>query len=149
MSTSFVGVGILLLLIIVVVPLAGGVLLIVFSRRRGADHPACGKCGYNVHASIGSVTRCPECGADFGQAGITPPRGNRKRNPFMIGAGVALIVLPLGCFGSTLLFARAATVQATGARRAATAQQAAAAAQEEELTTETPSTQSGTEEGKD
>ncbi len=50
----------LVFLIMVVVPMAGGVLLIVFSRRRGPDHPACGKCGYNVHASIGSVTRCPE-----------------------------------------------------------------------------------------
>ncbi len=108
-----------LVFLIMVVPLAGGVLLIVFSRRRGPDHPACGKCGYNVHASIGSVTRCPECGADFGQAGITPPRGNRKRNPFMIVAGVALIVFSVGCLGSTLLLPLAA--------RNAAAQKAAAA----------------------
>ncbi len=126
MSTSFVGVGILLLLIIVVVPLAGGVLLIVFSRRRGADHPACGKCGYNVHGSIGSVTRCPECGADFGQAGITPPRG--KRNPFMIVAGVVLIVASPGCPGSTLLLPLAARTQRSAAQKAAAAQQAPAPA---------------------
>ncbi len=114
-------VGLLVLLIMVVVPLAGGVLLIVFSRRRGPDHPACGKCGYNVHASIGSGTRCPECGADFGQAGITPPRD--KRNPFMIAAGLVLIVLAVGCFGSSLLFPMIAQSQAA---RNAAAQKAAA-----------------------
>ncbi len=109
----------LVFLIMVVVPLAGGVLLIVFSRRRGPDHPACGKCGYNVQASIGSGTRCPECGADFGQAGITPPRGKRKRNPFMIGAGLVLIVLAVGCFGSSLAFQRATIAQSQAARDAA------------------------------
>ncbi len=110
--------GLLLFLIIVVVPLAGGVLLIVFSRRRGSDHPACGECGYNVHASIGSVTRCPECGADFGQGGIRPPRG--KRNPFMIAGGVVLIVFSLGCLGSTLLYplARSAAQKAAAAQAA-------------------------------
>ncbi len=113
-----------LVFLIMVVPLAGGVLLIVFSRRRGPDHPACGKCGYNVHASIGSVTRCPECGADFGQAGITPPRG--KRNPFMMAAGVALIVVTVGCFSSSLLLQRATIAQAQAARNAA-AQKAATA----------------------
>ena len=116
----------LLVLITMAVPLAGGVLLIVFSRRRGPDHPACGNCGYNVHASIGSVTRCPECGADFGQAGITPPRGKRKRNPFMIAAGLVLIVLAVGCFGSSLLFQRATIAQSQAARNAA-AQKAATA----------------------
>jgi len=115
-----------LVFLIMVVPLVGGVLLIVFSRRRGPDHPACGKCGYNVHASIGSVTRCPECGADFGQAGITPPRGKRKRNPFMIAAGLVLIVLAVGCFGSSLAFRRATIAQSQAARNAA-AQKAVAA----------------------
>ena len=114
----------LVFLIMVVVPLAGGLLLIVFSRRRGPDHPACGKCGYNVRASIGSVTRCPECGADFGQAGITPPRGKRK--PFMMAAGLVLIVLAVGCFSSLLLLQRAAIAQSQAARNAA-AQQAATA----------------------
>ena len=121
-------VGLLVFLIMVAVPLAGGVLLIVFSRRRGADHPACGKCGYNVHGSIGSVTRCPECGADFGQAGITPPVGNRKRNPFMIAAGVVLIVSSLGCLGSTLLLPLAARTQRSAAQKAAAAQPAPAPA---------------------
>ncbi len=119
----------LLFLIMMVVPLVGGVLLIVFSRRRGPDHPACGKCGYNVHASIGSVTRCPECGADFGQAGITPPRG--KRNPFMIAAGVALIVLSVGCLGPALLLPIIAKSQAArnaAAQRAPAAQKAPARA---------------------
>ena len=115
-------IALLVILIMVVVPLAGGVLLIVFSRRRGPDHPACGKCGYNVHASIGSVTRCPECGAEFGQAGITPPRG--KRNPFMITAGLVLIVLAAGCLGSSLLL----SIAPSQAARSAAAQKAPARA---------------------
>ena len=118
----------LLFMIMVVVPLTVGVLLIVFSRGRGLDHPACGNCGYNVHASIGSVTRCPECGAEFGEAGITAPRSKRKRKPFMIAAGLVLIVLAVGCFGSSLLLRRAAVAQSQAARAAA-AQNAAAAQQ--------------------
>ncbi len=113
-------------LIMVVAPLTVGVLLIVFSRGRGPDHPACGNCGYNVHASIGSVTRCPECGAEFGEAGITAPRSKRKRKPFMIAAGLVLIVLAVGCFGSSLLWR---TVAQSQAARAAAAQNAAAAQQ--------------------
>ncbi len=126
----------LMFLIMMVVALAGGVLLIVFSRRRGPDHPACGKCGYNVQASIGSVTRCPECGADFGQAGITPPRAKRTRNPFMIAAGVALIVLSVGCLGSTLLLPLAAISPA--ARNAAAQKAAARAAAAQPETEEDP-----------
>ncbi len=127
-------VGILVFLIIVVMPLVGGVLLIVFSCRRGPDHPACGKCGYNVHGSIGSATRCPECGADFGQAGITPPRG--KRNPFMIAAGVVLIVLAAGCLGSSLVLPLAARSQA--ARNAAAQKVATPAAPAQPATEEDP-----------
>ncbi len=129
MSTSIAGLIGILVLLILVAALAGGVLLIVFSGRRGPGHPACGKCGYNVHGSIGSVTRCPECGADFGQAGITPPRGNRKRNPFMIAAGVVLIVSSLGCLGSTLLLPLYyARTQRSAAQKAAAGQPAPAPA---------------------
>ena len=117
--------GLLVFLIGVVVPLVGGVLLLAISRRRGPEYPACGKCGYDVHASIGSVTRCPECGADFAQAGITAPRG--KRNPFMVVTGLALIVLAIGCFGSSLLFTRANIARSQAVRSAAAAQQAVAA----------------------
>ncbi len=123
---SIAGWAVILVLLITVAALAGGVLLIVFSGRRGPGHPACGKCGYNVHGSIGSVTRCPECGADFGQAGIMPPVGNRKRNPFMIAAGVVLIVSSLGCLGSTLLLPLAARAQRSAAQKAAAAQPAPA-----------------------
>ncbi len=143
-------VAILVFFIPMLIMVALGVLLIVFSRARGTAYPSCGRCGYDVSGSIGSVTRCPECGRDFTEVRILPP--GRKRNPFMIGAGVVLIVVPLGCFGSSLLLARATTAQATAVQKAAAApsaaaaQQAAAAAQEEELTTEAPS---GTEEGED
>ena len=134
MSTSIAALVGILVLLILVAALAGGVLLIVFSRRRGPDHPACGKCGYNVHGSIGSVTRCPECGADFGQAGIMPPRGNRKRNPFMITAGVVLIVFSLGCLGTSLvpLLGNAIAQRTPAAQPAPTPANAAQPATEED-----------------
>ena len=127
MNSSAGVVKILLVLFMIVVPLAGGVLLIVFSRRRRPTHPACGNCGYNVHGSIGSVIRCPECGADFARVGITPPRG--KRNPLMVTAGVALIVLTMGCLSSSLLYQRAAIAQSQAAAQKAAAQAAAAQAE--------------------
>ena len=143
-----------LYLILMLIMVVGGVLLIVFSRTRGTDYPSCGRCGYDVSGSVGSVTRCPECGCDFTEVGILPPR--RKRNPFMIAGGVVLIVLAVGCVSLSLLFATGARVQATAAQKAAAqqtaaAQQAAAAqaaeAEEEgdsqELATEAPSTQEG------
>ena len=80
------------------------------------------------------MTRCPECGADFGQAGITPPRG--KRNPFMITAGVVLIAFSVGCLGSTLLLPLAAISPA--ARNAAAQKAAARAAAAQPETEEDP-----------
>jgi len=88
--------------------LTSAVLLIVFSRGKGKSYPSCGKCGYDVSGSVGSVTRCPECGLEFTEAGIIPPGG--KRNPIMLLGGIALLVLALGCFGSIFL-ARTSQIQ--------------------------------------
>lgn len=88
-------------LVFVLALLTAAVLLIVFSRGKGNSYPACGKCGYDVSGSVGSVTRCPECGLDFTEAGIIPP--GSKRNPFMFVGGIVLLVLTLGCFGSLFL----------------------------------------------
>lgn len=88
-------------ILVILVPLIAGILLIVFSRSKGKSYPACGKCGYDISGSVGSVIRCPECGMDFTEAGITPPGG--KRNPFMLVGGILLIVMSLGCVGSLFL----------------------------------------------
>lgn len=113
---SFGIIGILFLLI----PLGSGALLIIFARRRGKGYPACGKCGYDVSGSVGTVTRCPECGSAFTEVGILPPRG--KRNPIMLALGIVIIVSVLGCVGTGLITARSARIQ----QRAAVAAQAAA-----------------------
>ena len=113
-------VGIIVILVLLI-PLLSGVLLIIFARRGGKGYPACGKCGYDVGGSVGTVTRCPECGSPFTEAGILPPRG--KRNPIMLASGIALVVLVLGCVGTALITARYSITQQ---QRAATAAQAAA-----------------------
>lgn len=115
-----------LFLLLVTAPLMGGVMLIMFARRRVPDHPSCGKCRYNVRASIGSVTRCPECGAEFAEVGIRPPGGHRS--PFLIAAGLLLIVLAVSGFGSAVMLQRAAMAQARAATQAAAARAAAAQA---------------------
>lgn len=115
-------IGILVLLI----PLGSGALLIIFARRGGKGYPACGKCGYDVGGSVGAVTRCPECGSPFTEAGILPPRG--KRSPIMLASGMALVVFVLGCVGTALITARYSMAEQ---QRAAMAAQAATAAQQQ------------------
>lgn len=97
-GTSFISVG---LLIFILIPLAAGITLLLLARRGGLGYPACGQCGYDVSGSVGSVTRCPECGAAFTEAGIMPP--TRRDRPFMRTAGLLLIILSIGCFGSMLV----------------------------------------------
>ena len=118
-------IGILVLLI----PLMLGALLIIFARRSGKGYPACGKCGYDVGGSVGSVTRCPECGSPFTEAGILPPRG--KRNPIMLASGISLLVVALGCVGTAFITARSAITQR---QRSATAAQTAAQQQAQQAT---------------
>jgi hypothetical protein len=119
----------LLFLLVVVAPVVGGIVLIVKGRRRGPGYPACGGCGYDVTASVGAVDRCPECGGTFVSVGILPPT---TRRPGMQIAGVVLLVLGLGCVGSTILtsvgMVRARQAQAQAARAQAQAQAAQAQA---------------------
>jgi hypothetical protein len=69
----------ILVLLMFVGCIAGGTILLITSRRRGLGYPACGACHYNLSGTIGSGTRCPECGADIADAGIVPSRGRRSR----------------------------------------------------------------------
>ncbi|MEE9129388.1 MAG: hypothetical protein V3T84_05170 [Phycisphaerales bacterium] len=119
-------VGIIGHLLLLIPFLSGALLIIIFSRRRGKGYPACGKCGYDVGGSVGTVTRCPECGSAFTEAGILPPRG--KRNLLMLASGIALVVFVLGCVGTALITARYSMAEQ---QRAATAAQAATTAQQQ------------------
>ncbi len=116
----------IIVILVLLIPLLSGALLIIFARRGGKGYPACGKCGYDVGGSVGTVTRCPECGSAFTEAGILPPRG--KRNPFMLASGIALVVFGLGCVGTALITARYSMAEQ---QRAATAAQAATTAQQQ------------------
>jgi hypothetical protein len=112
------GVAILVLLVLFTMVIAG-IVLLVFARRRGAAHPACGQCGYDVSGSLGAVARCSECGADFAAVGITPPRSTWNKP--MLVVGLLLIVLPAAALAATFLgvFVRApAPVPFTVAPRA-------------------------------
>ena len=92
------------MLLLGVLPMAVGILFVVFARRRGPGHAACGKCGYNVRKSIESGSRCPECGSEFADVGITPPQGTGRRNTVMMIVGVLLIVWGVGWIGMWILF---------------------------------------------
>jgi hypothetical protein len=108
-------------------PIVAGIVLIIVSRRRATPFPQCGKCGYNVSASIGTTTRCPECGGEFGVVGIKPTivRGN----PATLWLGIAMVALPMMCVGTGLAYSLAArsAAQARAAAQAAAAANAARA----------------------
>jgi hypothetical protein len=122
-------IGLLMLLVVVLLPLAIGIMLIVGSRRGGHGYPACGACHYNLSATVGTSTRCPECGALFTEVGILPPKGARR--PLMLWLGVGVILIPIFLFGTMfgmMAFrssaARAAQKQAIMAQQQAAAQTA-------------------------
>lgn len=73
--------------------------LIVFLRARRAPakpFPACGRCGYDVSATVAEADRCPECGTPFIEAGIIPP----SVPPVPIGRLVLVIgAIVLALFG--------------------------------------------------
>ncbi|MHC4947650.1 MAG: hypothetical protein ACYTG1_05245 [Planctomycetota bacterium] len=100
----------LVMLLALLSALVGGVLLLARSRTGGLGFPACGGCQYDLTGSIGSVTRCPECGGDIAVVGIIPPGG--RRNPTRVAVGVMLVLLSLMCLGGmafSLLASRSVT----------------------------------------
>jgi hypothetical protein len=84
----------------VVLPLGVGTWLAWRGLRGGPDFPSCGKCRYDVTGSIGSATRCPECGAPFAEVGILRPRGRHR--PLLVLGGLVLVVAAVGCLGTSL-----------------------------------------------
>lgn len=94
----------LLLIVLVAASLVGGLVLIGEARKQQAGHPACGRCGYNLIASVGVVRRCPECGADFKTVPIVPIGQAYMRNDLLLmGLGLVLLSPIACCFGSALL----------------------------------------------
>lgn len=109
---------------------AGGVMLVVRSRRRGSVHeyPACGKCGYDVTATVGGTGRCPECGSALIEVGVLAPRGKAGRDRLMLWMGIGMLVLVAGCVGTTIVNGLVMTYHMQ--RRVAAAQQQAVAKQQ-------------------
>jgi hypothetical protein len=115
----------LIMLLLLALPIVAGVVLIISNRRRTTSFPQCGKCGYNVSASIGTTTRCPECGGEFAEVGITPTVAQGR--PAAQWLGIAMVTLPLMCVGAGVVYSFAAQ-SAARARASQAAAQAAAAA---------------------
>ncbi len=128
----------IIVILVLLIPLVSGVLLIIFSRRGGMGYPGCGKCGYDVGGSVGTVTRCPECGSPFMEVGILPPRG--KRNSIMLASGIVIIVFVVGCIGTGLVTTRSST--ALQQARAAAVQAKAAAQRQAQQATQAATQQS-------
>jgi large subunit ribosomal protein L7/L12 len=92
------------LLAFAAIPLAAlvfGIVLLVKSRRKSFSYPACGGCHYDLSASVGTATRCPECGKEFTGVGILAPN-QKKRSGAMLAWGIVLCLvgvspLPLCC----------------------------------------------------
>ena len=113
---------------LVLAPAIVGAVIIGLSWKKVRSFPACGHCGYDVTGSVGKVSRCPECGRLFTEAGIVPPRPKR-RAPLIFAAAVFLVLVVAGV-GSVLSFrmaARARVAEAQAARAAALARAAQAA----------------------
>jgi hypothetical protein len=101
----------LLVIIGVAVPLVAGAVVMILGLRRGPTTARCGRCRYDVSASVGGGSdRCPECGALFVEAGIIPPR---RRRPALVVIGAAMLLLALL---SALTFASVATSQQAAER---------------------------------
>ena len=115
------------------IPIVAGIIIIVAARGRGLGYPACAVCKYDLTATIGTASRCPECGAEFARVGILPPREARKR--ILLWTGVILLVAPLSCAGVGIMAMRLTVARAqqsaAAARQAAVASQLAAMAQQQ------------------
>ncbi len=85
----------------IVVQVVAGVWLLASGLRGPSVCPSCGRCGYDLSASIGSVARCPECGSAFAEVGIHRP-GPRQR-PILLAAGAALMITAVCSLGIGLL----------------------------------------------
>ncbi len=138
----------LMLIVVALVPvsLGVGIWLVLRGLRRGPAFPSCGKCGYDVSGSIGSVIRCPECGSAFAEVGILKPGGRRR--PHLIVVAVVLVILAVGSVGMAgsllgVVQAKRARAQAIAAQQAAaeaaTAADEAAASDDDETPEQDPS----------
>lgn len=114
---------VILSVVLVLVVVLAGCGIVVASTRKRRPFASCGKCGYDVTATVGSSPRCPECGAQFTEVGVRPPERVRGA---MLAAGLA-IVLGGGCLGagalSSIVAYREAAIARQQALRAVLAQQ--------------------------
>jgi len=118
----------LIIFVLLALPLASAIAILWIVQRRRRPYPACGRCRYDVSGSIGSVTRCPECGVAFAEGGILPPR---RVSRALVGLTIAVPVF-FATFVSLGVAHQMATRRALAARLAvmqAQTQAAAAAAQ--------------------
>ena len=109
----------ILILTVSMIPL--GIVLIVKSRKPGSKFPTCGKCGYDLTGSTAATELCPECGGQFTEVGIIPPRPGGKKRLMVIG--IVLLLVPLTCLGLMTLGIASTSLSAQRARQQAIAAQ--------------------------
>ena len=125
---------IFVVLVVVLMLFAAGVIWLLLRHRiKHRDYPACGRCEYDVSATIGSEARCPECGAAFADVGVKPPARHEKLPRTAVFALItisAVLMLGVTALVGTARYAAASAAQARAqaAVMQAQAQQAAAQA---------------------
>jgi hypothetical protein len=101
------GVGLLLIVILVFAGVFVGAQM-AGRLRKGPDHPACGKCGYNVTGLESMV--CPECGSDLREVGIMTP--SQRPRPVDLGPLLPMLVWTLLLTGLAVAISGALTTNA-------------------------------------
>jgi hypothetical protein len=77
------------LVVAVVIAIALGAVLALTSRPRGPGYAACGRCRYDVGATLGQSATCPECGTPLFVAGVRT-RLSQRRNITALVLGIML-----------------------------------------------------------
>jgi len=79
-------------LILMFLGLGGGFALCMRYRRRTGDSKHCAACDYQQAPTGGNPPHCPECGAEWSAPGGVV-HGRRTGQPWMLGCGVALVLV--------------------------------------------------------
>ena len=70
-----------------------GVALVVFAYRQQTPGRHCAVCQYDLRGSLGSVERCPECGAAFAEH--SPVRRIDRAARIQYWVGIGLVAIPV------------------------------------------------------
>lgn len=103
MGTPSIGFALFLIVSAIVLLWAVGAIIYIARirrlKRRLADGPICGACGYAASIGPDGFTRCPECGGEYAVVGILGPNTRTTNPAILISAGLGW-VLAIALFGA-------------------------------------------------